>query len=632
MEVDHAKGEKSLLQKMKSHFSIRNHKDIAVTFAQRVPPEEAMSWILSETAPFVSMLNEIYSFLVDSKATILGNADQFSFRFDELNERITFPLDSFPKSLIRTLTDVKYEGYRFIRDSRGHLLVDTPNYWRDNVPTLSHLSYSPVLQQDVFDNLPIEYQLAIHKRVRILLYVLDHLYVRYDIPSNTEDWALSNFRILYISQVSLLNELLERARRPGADGGRVTEPAARELWKFFQEWQDYGEIVIGDNLSSLLDHAEKKLGPESIDLNELTDVAFPPQGLERNQTYSFIKAFDLCFRKTRRTVQTLIDVIDKVFLPFYRHRWRLFEVWAILWVRQTVMPSCRPHPYLIHRDDDISGWEWVIPGGDAKLPVAQWHEGESVVEIWYQQKTALSSANVRRFKQAHIEPDIRVKTGTFGKSCDIAILELKDRYKARGVTEKKIARMYATTNAKLVCVANYSEYSAKALHQKVARENVGPTQILLVDEFRPGTVPREVAEQFARTINGSFAVIDLVADVSASITLYSLQRSLDFIGTLGITISRQFSFDTRLKEQANLEITKWSPIGGGTDLVSSLKEYLDIAQQRQRAKLLVVTDNDGLGQMEHAKSLPRLTELNVYCVNIHQDIDLEALKRWAFGF
>lgn len=90
MEVDHPKGEKSLLDKLKSHFSIPEKKNIILAFSERVPPGEAMVWLLSETAPFVSMLNEIYTFLADSKATVIGNADQFSFRFDELNERIPF--------------------------------------------------------------------------------------------------------------------------------------------------------------------------------------------------------------------------------------------------------------------------------------------------------------------------------------------------------------------------------------------------------------------------------------------------------------------------------------------------------------------------------------------------------------
>src|SRR5688572_10860941 len=94
MEVDHPKGEKPLLSKLRSHFAIPKKKNLILTFSQRVPPEEVMVWLLSETAPFVSMLNQIYNFLADCRATNLGNADQFSFRFDELNERIPFPLDS----------------------------------------------------------------------------------------------------------------------------------------------------------------------------------------------------------------------------------------------------------------------------------------------------------------------------------------------------------------------------------------------------------------------------------------------------------------------------------------------------------------------------------------------------------
>jgi len=631
MEVDHPKGEKSLLDKLKSHFSIQKKKNIILAFSEQVPPEEAMVWLLSETAPFVSMLNEIYTFLADSKATILGNADQFSFCFDELNERIVFPLDSFPKTVIKTLADIKAAHVRIIRDSRGRLMVDTPNYWRDNVPALENLSYSDVLRPHNFDKLPLEYRQAIHKRVRIVVDILDLNYVRYDIPKNIGVWQLENFKVLYFSHESLLNEMLELARRPGANSGLAIRDAARELWDFIKEWKEYGEIVVGDHMLDCLNHAEKTIGPEKFDLNGLTDLNFPPEGLESNQTYAFIKAFNFYCRKEPRTVQEFIDVINKVFLPFYRHRWRLFEVWAILWTRETILPLYRPQPHLTRRDDDPSSWEWIIPGGDAQRPVARWSNEERAVEIWYQQKTPLSPDNAKKFKQAHIEPDIRVKEGVIAHPSDVAILELKDRYKAGGSGEKKIGRMYATTDAKIVCVANYSEFSAKALHRKVAREVCGQTQILLVDEFMPGRVPPDVAEEFARAVNSSFGVCDLLVDVSGSMPLDSLRGAIEMITDLGITISRPFSFDTTLKEQSDLEISRWLLGEGGTDLASSLREYLTLSGQAQGGKIIILTDSQGVRQLDEARNIQRVEGLNIYCINVNQKLDLEPLRKWAFS-
>lgn len=631
MEVEHRKGEKSLLAKLQAQFSIPKTKNLILTLSERVPPEEVMGWLLSETAPFVSMLNEIYTFLADSEATILGNADQFGFRFDDLNERVTFPLDSFPKTVIKRLEEVKVAHVRFIRDSRGHLMVDTPNYWRDDVPALENLSYSSVLWPHVFEKLPLDYQKEIYKRVCIVVHVLEHLYVRYDVPEDIGVWQLKNFQTLYFSKDSLLNEVLELARRPGANSGLATHAAASELWDFIKEWQDYGEIVVGDHILACRDHAERTLGPQTTAFSELTELRFPSEALERNQTYAFFKAFNRCFTPEPRTAQELIDVIDNVFLPFYRHRWRLFEVWSMLWVRATIPASCRPQPHLIPRDDDSLGWEWVIPGGDAQSPVARWTDNDRAIEIWYQQKTPLSSIDVKKFKQAHIEPDIRVKEGLSTQPTDVAILELKDRYKAKGSGEKRIARMYATTNAKIVCVANYSEFSAKSLHGKLATETHGQTKILLVDEFMPGTVPVDVVEEFARAIICSPGLCDLMVDVSGSMAVDSLRSAIESIRELGINISRQFSFNTKIKEQSDLEFSEWLT-GGGTDLGASLREYLIFSDRAKEQKLIIMTDGDGVSQLADTRDITGFDRLDIYCADVDQKLDLESLRKWASSF
>lgn len=253
------------------------------------------------------------------------------------------------------------------------------------------------------------------------------------------------------------------------------------------------------------------------------------------------------------------------------------------------------------------------------------------MEIWYQQKTSLSPDNARKFKQAHIEPDIRVKGGVVEQPSDLAILELKDRYKARGSKEKKIGRMYATTDARVVCVANYSEFSAKALRGKVARETCNKTQILLVDEFMPGGVPSDVAEEFARAVNGSFGVCDLMADVSGSMSLDSLRDAVEIITGLGITVSRPFSFDTMLKEQSDLEISRWLPGGGETDLVSSLREYLALPGRAQGRKIIMLTDSQGVSQLAEAGNIEGVKGLDIYCINANQQLDPGPLRKWAFS-
>jgi hypothetical protein len=268
-------------------------------------------------------------------------------------------------------------------------------------------------------------------------------------------------------------------------------------------------------------------------------------------------------------------VVDKVFLPFYRHRWRLFEIWAILWTRNIIPKSQRPQPNLSPRVDDPNCFEWVIPGGDARSPVATWEHDGKILELWYQQKTPLLPEQAATFGQDHIEPDVRVRGGDAGHAIDLAILELKDRFKAHGSEEKKIARMYATIGARLVCVANYSEFGSQAIHGQVYREMVGDTEIMLLDEFMPGRVYVEVEESFARAIRIQAVEFDLLGDTSGSVDSGALRHAVQVIADLGISPSRVFAFNTDLMELPEGAKVDW-PSGGATDLAATLGNYLTL--------------------------------------------------------
>jgi hypothetical protein len=204
-----------------------------------------------------------------------------------------------------------------------------------------------------------------------------------------------------------------------------------------------------------------------------------------------------------------------VLLPFWRQRWRLFEVWSILWLRNALPEAYRPLPLLEERPDTETSFAWVLAGGKAASPVATVDAGGRTLSLWFQLETSLEQEDAERFGQEHIEPDVRLRERSATAERDLAILELKDRHLAAGSEEKRVARMYATTGAPVVCVANYSPFRSKSLHASLYVEPAGPTTIYVADEFRPGATPDEVADAVRRAVRPP--TLDILVDVSASI-------------------------------------------------------------------------------------------------------------------
>ncbi len=627
LEAGKRKGEHTLLEKMSEHFGLGGAEDTRAALARSVAPEEAMVWLLAEAAPFVQMLEEIYHFLADVKATVYGRADQFGFNFEGVNERVSFPLDSFPKTYVRALTDVEVLTTRFTPDARGRLLVDTPNYWGDNAPALRNLSHSPALYPDKFGPLPPEYQRAIRSRLRAALKVIEANYIAFDVPEGIRSWPLSNYKRLYCAEQSIIDDILRLLAREGARESFFDD----QINNLISAGMDAGAIVNGDKMLACLRDADQRLGPAVT--AEGGSLNFPAEGLDSNLTYAFVEAYKLCFKTAPLTVRDYADIIDKVFLPFYRDRWRLFEVWALLWVRGTIPAERRPQPRLSSRDDDPRSFEWVIPGGDARAPVAVWEGGGQTVELWYQQKTPLTAEQASAFGQNNIEPDVRVRGGVPGNTSDIVVFELKDRFAAAGSEEKRITRMYATTGARLVCVANYSPFKPRRLRGHVYSETTnGGTEILLAGEFKPGRVPAEVSEAFARAFarggRGLFVPFDLIGDISSSMSADLRARTLRELLATGLTPARVFAFDTRLRELNGEAIADW-PSGGATDLVAALREYLLRADRAPSGRALILTDDDGVAQFRRALMTNEFAALDLCCLDVEEEFDASAVCKWA---
>jgi hypothetical protein len=87
--------------------------------------------------------------------------------------------------------------------------------------------------------------------------------------------------------------------------------------------------------------------------------------------------------------------VDRVLLPFRRHRWRLFEIWSLIWLIQVIPDRHRPKPRLSHRSERDGGYVWILAGGDAAEPVARADFSEGTLSIWFQLKTPLLPKNIK---------------------------------------------------------------------------------------------------------------------------------------------------------------------------------------------------------------------------------------------
>ena len=588
-------------------------EDPATWLTEHASPEDVMGWLMREIQPFAAMLGELYEWLADVRATVGGNVDEVRFDFAALDEQVSFPLDSFPKSYVRRWTDTTALTERFDPAARGRLRVDTPNYWADDVLAVANLSYATVLRVSAFEQLPAPNQHAVASRVRRVVEALEREYVRHARPADIDAWAFRNHEALYVTSEADWARALELGRRPGSGGGTVTSAAAADLYDHFERGLDSGRMVHGDLLVELLAHAERK-GIGDVD-PATSDLVFGAD-LEADDTHAFLCAYDLCFPQSERPLRVYADIVDKVLLPFWRHRWRLFEVWSILWIRNVLPESTRPMPCLEARDDTADTFTWVLAGGDAASPVATRSLRDRELSLWFQLKTPLTGEDAARFRQANIEPDIRLREAAGGVERDLAILELKDRHLAAGSEEKRVARMYATTSAPVVCVANYSPFRPQTLRGVLYRESAGPTTIYLADSFGPGETPDEVANAIRDAVSSE--AIHILLDVSMSMNVERVRQVLGALPAEVRSTACWFRWADTFEQVADETSALAEFDGPSTDVQQALDAHRPHADQ----PALILTDHEGADQFDKLRRAGMVDDQRYRCVDVDEDVDV----------
>lgn len=607
IEFGHAKAEDTLISNLLQHFGCPDTEDDPVQwFAARCEhsPEDVIVWLLNEAEPFCRMLEEIYSWLSDARATASGNIEEVAFDFGRLNERIPFSLESFPKTYVHLWRNRVALSCALESAARGHLRVDTPHYWRDDVPALYNLTTSPVLYpRDAFARLPDQNKNLIVACVKRVLALLESNYIRKEV-----DDPLWNHRVLYVRSEALWSEIT------ATEGATLDDTITALL--------DSGDLVFADQLMALLENTECERDDDGAIFDIPPLISDDPMS---DDTHAFLCAYRLAVKPKEITIRELVDVVDKVFLPFWRHRWRLFEVWSILWMRDAIPRELTPEPVLVPQVEGMNIYTWNLSGGDAVSPVASRTVGDHTLSIWFQLKSRLSDAAAERFQQAHIEPDVRVRLDHEGLESDVVILELKDRHLAQGSEEKRIARMYATTGAGVVCVANYSPFRAKHLHGITYTEEVEKTRIYVVDEFKPGMTPGEVRDAIQECLSAK--QIDVLIDVSGSVSADAMQAVLTDLGAAGVSFKRWFVWANQIEEVLDREAWRAASVGGGTNLTQAVDAHRELTDARG----IILTDADGLSQSEELRRKMKWDAHRYLCLDYAMPEVAGTIRNWLLG-
>jgi hypothetical protein len=236
--------------------------------------------------------------------------------------------------------------------------------------------------------------------------------------------------------------------------------------------------------------------------NELSlDVAFRPgafaAALERAATAFCARLDDVApivgSAPRQATLEQLIEFTE---LPFWKHRWFLYELWTLIRVLRvastvgtvTLEGVAQVQPGVM---------EWVLPGGMARSPVARVTSAQRSVSVWTQLKSQHPATN------AGLEPDLRIRTDGLPER-DLFLIENKDRLSIGAGAIAEVVQRYVTgTKASHSWFINYEMFPLTATGLEAAYPGRG---VRVVSHFRPDHIPSDFEPALAGVLRDALQV------------------------------------------------------------------------------------------------------------------------------
>lgn len=469
--------------------------------------------VVGEVRPFAQMLGEVYAFL-GRHATVGRRASTFRVTTAGAEAVFDFSLDAFPKHLVRLLTsgDVEQAAMALALPDAGqaavrpegrhgrdvavprdplvarwqalHSIWDNDFYdSRDDYTSFFRLaSYASLMRQRLSPADWVRVQAAVEP-------VIDRL------AALVDTFEAAGVRMQLPSEMRRLRGDLGLQRHPARSYTALPEPAPEQLalaapdtYRPAQTFGDlFDELARGwavavhlwrtPSLVRTDDGLEHELPPDTAhDPARYADVLVDAA---RALTTRLDDVAPIVDRTTQQlTVEQLIEFTE---LPFWKHRWFLYELWTlvrVLDVASTAGPVTLEG--LSHPTPGVQ--EWVLPGGMAKAPVARISGGARSVSVWTQLKTQHPET------QAGLEPDLRIQRDQAPQP-DIFLIENKDRLSlTTGGLARIVARYVTGTEVRGAWFINYEDFPDGAHDLEAAYPARG---VRVVSQFRPGQVPAD---------------------------------------------------------------------------------------------------------------------------------------------
>jgi hypothetical protein len=479
--------------------------------------------VLKQVRPFSLMLADIYAFLNSNQTTTSRRASKVFVQSEKAKAELKFDLQNFPKEVLKTINEIKRFGSIVELRFDGLDLSEPVPQWNDSQAEKDWSAVSPVWDNDFYDNgfhrilsygqgiLNNADPKHIQEANEIVRPILDRLAAICDYI----DGLLSPDRSLFGRTATFSTRPVTTEVLIGHNAARshlIEDPttatqllhAVRTSWRnapttvLDELYNEFRAFAISANVweSATLRRGDDDWIRKRFDQTLLT--ISPEEYLDalRDSAVDYVRKLDRVAPvvDTYSYQETIESFLEFIGLPFWKHRWFLYELWTL--TRTLEIAGRVASVELRSIQESKEGiLDWKLPGGTAQLPVAAIGDGARQVYCWTQRKTYHPGT------AAGLEPDLRLTTRT-PPYHDILIIENKDRLTTRPKPLREILDRYVGgTCAESVWLVNYEKFPESAT---LLEDEWPGRKIHILSNFRPGfqsiDLEHEVEEILRRNI------------------------------------------------------------------------------------------------------------------------------------
>lgn len=565
--------------------------------------------VLSAVRPFALMLKEVYIFLNRAETITRRGASIFRVSSAKATAKLDFSLDHFPRELISALiegerktavVELRFPGLR----SEQEGIYQDPINWDDLEADAAWRQISPCWDQDFFDFeenrpgfhrtlsyahavLPEEDEASWSRLREVVEPLLDRLAAIVVCANSVRPLELRETYLGWHKEQPHFQPTLPEPRFH-----RVRCEKARTVLELRTNTQNTGTHrtvldELGWHLYSMAVAVHffrterlQKDDPDGWRVDWWPSAPGPEGYLARIEDLaaSYREKLDRVAPVVEEFREKVLEerLIEFLLLPFWKHRWFLYELWTLV----LALDGARRHWHL-----ELEGLEetapgvieWQLPGGMASRPVATIGDGEQRALCWSQRKTYHPGTG------EGLEPDLRLTAARPGYH-DLAIIENKDRRKPRRGDMEEIARRYIEgTCAESLWLINYDSFTAGV---ERLEESWPDRKVHVVSRFQPGCVPegfqRELETILARHLGSpataSFELThQTIEEIEVTLTWGAQPRDLD----LHVWVAREDgTWQVCFRERGRLDSAPFAELdddvrrGNGRETVKVLTEGL----------------------------------------------------------